>query len=154
MEQSLTDRGDGEELIDTKLGGVHSTDSRLQPSSSSFWYGHRPADYAINFKSWTDPWTHLEKSFADRGDGEDVLEKKLGGVHSMDSRLQPSQMCLQLVIWTRVHKKDGRKVSHYVNAVYNVQRSLDSLLHNSCPNALYWQCPQGTLLLVYLPSVS
>ena len=27
MEQSLTDRGDGEKLIDTKLEGVHSTDS-------------------------------------------------------------------------------------------------------------------------------
>ena len=33
MEQSLADRGDGEELIETKVGGVHSTDSRLRPSS-------------------------------------------------------------------------------------------------------------------------
>ena len=32
MEQSLADRGDGEELVDNKLGGVHSTDNRLQPS--------------------------------------------------------------------------------------------------------------------------
>ena len=35
MEQSLKDRGDGKEVIDTKLGGVHSTDSRLQPSKAS-----------------------------------------------------------------------------------------------------------------------
>ena len=28
MEQSLADRGDGKEMIDTKVGGVHSTDSR------------------------------------------------------------------------------------------------------------------------------
>ena len=32
MKQSLADRGDVEELVDAKLGGVHSTDSRLQPS--------------------------------------------------------------------------------------------------------------------------
>ena len=32
MEQSLADIDDGEELIDTKLGGVHFTDNRLQPS--------------------------------------------------------------------------------------------------------------------------
>ena len=30
MEQSLADRGDGEKLIETKVGGVHLTDS--QPS--------------------------------------------------------------------------------------------------------------------------
>ena len=29
MKQCLADRGDGEELIDTKLGGAHSTDSRF-----------------------------------------------------------------------------------------------------------------------------
>ena len=32
MEQSLADRSDGEEQIDTKVGGVHSTDGRQQPS--------------------------------------------------------------------------------------------------------------------------
>ena len=32
MGQSLTDIGDGEELIDTKVGGVHLTDSRIRPS--------------------------------------------------------------------------------------------------------------------------
>ena len=32
MEQSLTDRGDEEELTDTKVRGVHSTDSRLHPA--------------------------------------------------------------------------------------------------------------------------
>ena len=31
MEQSLADRGDGEELIDTKFGSVHSTNSQLRP---------------------------------------------------------------------------------------------------------------------------
>ena len=34
MEQSLADRCDGDELIDTKLGGVLSTDNRLQPSKA------------------------------------------------------------------------------------------------------------------------
>ena len=33
-EQLLIDRGDGEELMDTKLGDVHLTDIRLQPSKS------------------------------------------------------------------------------------------------------------------------
>ena len=32
MEQSLAGRGNGEELIKTKVGGVHSTYSRLRPS--------------------------------------------------------------------------------------------------------------------------
>ena len=32
MEQTLTERGDGEELINTIVGGVHLADSRLQPS--------------------------------------------------------------------------------------------------------------------------
>ena len=32
MEQSLADRGDGGELIDTKISGVHLTGSQLQPS--------------------------------------------------------------------------------------------------------------------------
>ena len=32
MEQMLADSGFGEERIDTKLGGVHLTDNRLQPS--------------------------------------------------------------------------------------------------------------------------
>ena len=32
MEESLADGGDGEELIDTKVGDVHSTDSQLQSS--------------------------------------------------------------------------------------------------------------------------
>ena len=35
LEQSLAYRGDGEEMTDTKVGGVHSTDSRLQPSKVS-----------------------------------------------------------------------------------------------------------------------
>ena len=32
MEQSIADRSDGEELIYTKVGDVHSTDSQPQPS--------------------------------------------------------------------------------------------------------------------------
>ena len=32
MEQSLADGCDGEELIDTKVGRVHLTDSQLRPS--------------------------------------------------------------------------------------------------------------------------
>ena len=32
MEQSLADRSDGEELIETKVEDVHLMDSRLQPS--------------------------------------------------------------------------------------------------------------------------
>ena len=32
MEQSLADSDDGEEQMDTKVGGVHSTDGRQQPS--------------------------------------------------------------------------------------------------------------------------
>ena len=32
MKQSLTDSDEGEELIDTKVGGVHTTGSQLEPS--------------------------------------------------------------------------------------------------------------------------
>ena len=42
--------------------------------------------------------THGTK-FADRSDGEVVVDNKLGGAHSTDNRLQPSQLCLQLLIW-------------------------------------------------------
>ena len=49
MEQSLPDGDDGEELIDTKVEGVHSTDKDSWPSekyASSVRYGDWPADYA------------------------------------------------------------------------------------------------------------
>ena len=36
MGQSLADRGDGEELIDTNVGGVHATDKDLRPSKLCF----------------------------------------------------------------------------------------------------------------------
>ena len=36
MEQSLADRGDGEELIITKVEGEHSMESKLQPSESQY----------------------------------------------------------------------------------------------------------------------
>ena len=46
MEQSLADRGDEEEVIDTKIEGVHSMDKDLRPSqyASSVRCGHYPAD--------------------------------------------------------------------------------------------------------------
>ena len=53
MEQSLADKGDGEELIDTKVGEVHSTDCRLQPFPNmlqAYDMGTFPADYAVKFQ--------------------------------------------------------------------------------------------------------
>ena len=87
MEQSLADKGEGEELIDTRLGCVHSTDNRLQPShyTSSLWYGHWPADYALNLNRSMD--THGTK-FSDRGDREELIDIKIGGVHSTVNRLK------------------------------------------------------------------
>ena len=41
----------------------------------------------------------MKQNLADRGDGEEVIDIKLGGVHLTDSRLQPSQLCFQLMIW-------------------------------------------------------
>ena len=32
VEQSLADRGDGEELVNNKFGGVYSTDNRYSPT--------------------------------------------------------------------------------------------------------------------------
>ena len=59
MEQFLADRRDGEELIDTKVGIVHSTGSRLQ-SSQLFPYcviWPYPVDYAVKF-SILNSWMH------------------------------------------------------------------------------------------------
>ena len=39
----------------------------------------------------------MEQSLADTGDGEELIETKVGGVNSMDSPLQPSQVCLYSV---------------------------------------------------------
>ena len=46
MGQSLSDRGDGEELMDTKVGGVHSTDKIDGPPkyASSIENGIHPAE--------------------------------------------------------------------------------------------------------------
>ena len=35
----------------------------------------------------------MEQSLADRGDGEQQIDTKVGGVHSMDCRIQSSQLC-------------------------------------------------------------
>ena len=43
---------------------------------------------------------NIDKSLIDRGDGEELINTKLGGVHSTDSRLQPTQVCLQRIRWT------------------------------------------------------
>ena len=49
MGQSLADRGDGDELIDTKVGYVHSTDKDLLSSKLCFNIGNglQPAEYAV-----------------------------------------------------------------------------------------------------------
>ena len=52
-----------------------------------------------NSKSWTDRCTLMEQSLADRGDGENLIYSKPRGVHSTDSRLHPSQLCLKRMIW-------------------------------------------------------
>ena len=54
MEHSLADRGDGEELIDTKVVGVYS------------------------YKSWTDRCTLMEQSLKDSGEGKELIDTKLG----------------------------------------------------------------------------
>ena len=41
--------------------------------------------------------THETK--LNRGDEEELKDTKLGGVYLTDSRLQFSQVCLQLMIW-------------------------------------------------------
>ena len=60
MEQSLGDQGDGEELIDTKVEGVHSTDRRQQPSQLCPYCVVWPIMLEIsNF--WTDRRTLMEQ---------------------------------------------------------------------------------------------
>ena len=50
--------------------------------ASSVWYGQNPAE-------WADWYTLVEQSLSDRGEGEELLDSKVGGVHSTDSRLRP-----------------------------------------------------------------
>ena len=99
MEQSLADKGDGEELIDTKFRGVHLMDSRLKSSQLCLqlliW--HWPAEFAA--KLLTHRCTHMEQSLEDKGDGEELMDSKLWGVLSTEDRLQLSQISLQLLIW-------------------------------------------------------
>ena len=45
----------------------------------------------------TDRGTLME--LEDGGDREDLIDVKVGGVHNTDSRLRPSQICLENVIW-------------------------------------------------------
>ena len=40
-----------------------------------------------------DGWTLKEQRLADTGDGEVLIDTKVGSVHTTDSRLQPSQVC-------------------------------------------------------------
>ena len=46
-----------------------------------------------------DQCTHMEESLPDCDDGEELIDTKFGGVRSMNHRLQPSKLCLQLLIW-------------------------------------------------------
>ena len=48
MDQNLADRGDREELIDTIVEGVHSTNSPPK-YGSSVRYGSLPADYEVKY---------------------------------------------------------------------------------------------------------
>ena len=49
--ESLANRGDGEELIDTKVGGVHLTTKIYGPQkyASSIGNGPYPSDYAVKY---------------------------------------------------------------------------------------------------------
>ena len=46
-----------------------------------------------------DRWTLMEQSLADIGDGEQLIDTKVGGMDSTDSQLRPSKVCLMRVIW-------------------------------------------------------
>ena len=46
---SFADRGDGAELIETKVGGVHTTNSRLQPSQAFLYCVILDVDYVVKF---------------------------------------------------------------------------------------------------------
>ena len=102
MEQSLADRGHREELIDTKLrrcafDGQPTTALPSIPPGSDMDTCLLIMRYIS--KSWLHRCTHMEQSLADSGDGEESIHTKPGSVHFMDNRLQPSQLCLQLLIW-------------------------------------------------------
>ena len=77
-------------MIDTKVWGVHSTDSRLQPSQLAYDTGIGMHIILYNFR--TDRCTLMEQSLTDRGDGE-VIDTKVESVHLTDSRLQTSPFC-------------------------------------------------------------
>ena len=43
--------------------------------------------------------TLIERSVTVEGDGEELIDTEVGGVHLNDCQLQPSQACLYCVIW-------------------------------------------------------
>ena len=91
MEESLADRGDGEERIDTKVGGVHLMDKNLQPFQYASWvrYVHMPAELFGKFLSYT----HGTKFNRPRW-WREADRPILGGMHLMDTDLRPSQLFL------------------------------------------------------------
>ena len=95
MEQSLSDRVDGEELIDTKVGGVHSTDSWWHPSQvypshmvliQSLLIIPENSNYLM--------YGFMEQTLSDRGYVEELIDTNAWGVHSTDSRQKLSKLCL------------------------------------------------------------
>ena len=69
MGQSISDRGDGKELIHTKLGGVYSTDKVLRSFQVclQLMMGNGLLNERYNSNSLTDRYTHMGQRLIDRG---------------------------------------------------------------------------------------
>ena len=97
MEESLSVRGDWEKVVDTKVGGLHSMVRTVDCSPPKYAYyviymDLTPLIMLWNSKFWTDRCTLMEESLADRGDREELVDTKVGGLHSTDSRVKPSHV--------------------------------------------------------------
>ena len=95
MGESLADKGDGEELIDTKIGVYIRRTKTYGPLkyASSIGMGISLMAMQWNSNSWTDRCTHMGQSLADRGDGEELIDTKVGSVYTKNKDLQPSKVC-------------------------------------------------------------
>ena len=87
-------------MIDTKDGGVHSMDSRLEVCLYCMIWA-KPVSTWWKSNSLTDQCTLIVQSLTESSEGENRIDTKVGGVHVTDSRLGSSQVCIYCMIWAK-----------------------------------------------------
>ena len=92
-------------------------------------------------KSSTSRCTLMELSLADRGDGEELIDTKIGGVHLTDSWQQPSKVCLKPDIWASVCSLCGKFLNRQVIDAHSWNKvELIGVMERSWWTPKLWVC--------------